>query len=181
MLRRLIALGLAVGCLALLPASTLLRLSLNDMILKSTVIVRGTLQPGTSAAFRGALIYTHYQLAVSTAYKGSPGKSIDVAVPGGSLNGITQPVAGAPLLTPGQNYVMFLWTSKSGLTQVIGLSQGLFTISTNAQGQLIASRGPASATVLDAAGNTVVDSTLQMPLSQLVSQIQSVLAGGTGQ
>jgi len=178
---RLAIIGVAVGCLASLNASTLQRLSLNDMVLKSTMIVRGKVQPGTSAALRGALIYTHYQLSVTTTYKGTPaGQTVDVAVPGGRLNGLLQPVAGAPTLTSGQDYVLFLWTSKSGLTQVIGLSQGLFSVTTNAQGQAMVSRGAANATILNASGNVVPDSSMQMPLSQLVSTIQSVLSGASG-
>lgn len=180
-MRRLILLAVAATCMTSLPGSTLQRLSLNDMILKSSVIVRGTIQPGTSAALRGPIIYTHYQLSVTTAFKGAPGASIDVAVPGGALNGIQQPVAGAPTLTPGQDYVFFLWTSKSGLTQVIGLSQGLFNVTTNSQGQAIVSRGAASATMLDSSGQAIADSNLQMPLAQLIGKIQSVLAGGVGQ
>jgi hypothetical protein len=180
-MRRLILLAVAVSCLTSLPASTLQRLSLTDMIQKSTMIVRGTIQPGTSVALRGPMIYTHYQLAVTMAFKGTPGSSIDVAVPGGALNGMQQPVAGAPTLTRGQDYVFFLWTSKSGLTQVIGLSQGLFSVTTNAQGQAMVSRSAASATMLDSSGQPVADSNLQMPLAQLIGKIQSVLAGGGGQ
>jgi len=177
MMRRLIVMALAMASLA--AASTLQRLSLNDMILKSTTIVQGTIQPGTTAALRGPLIYTHYQVSVSAVYKGSAsiGRTLDVAIPGGVLNGRLQPVAGAPMLNAGQNYVLFLWTSKTGLTQIIGLSQGLFNVSTNAQGQVIVSRGAANATMLDVSGNVVADSDLQMPLSQLVSSIQSALAG----
>lgn len=155
---------------------------MKDMVLKSTMILEGKVQPGTSAALRGPIIYTHYQISVTATYKGMPsGQSIDVAVPGGALNGLLQPVAGAPTLTAGQQYVFFLWTSKSGLTQVIGLSQGLFSVMTNAQGQVMVSRGAATAVVLDSSGNPVTDSGVQMPLAQLVSEIQSVLAGGNGQ
>ncbi len=106
---------------------------------------------------------------------------IDVAVPGGALNGMQQPVAGAPTLVPAQDYVFFLWTSRSGLTQVIGLSQGLFNITTNAQGQVMVSRGAATSPMVNSSGQSVTDSNLQMPLAQLVSQIQAVLAGGSGQ
>jgi hypothetical protein len=179
---KLAILGLAVGCLTSLSASTLQRLSMKQMILQSTMIVEGKVQPGTSAALRGPIIYTHYQISVTAAYKGTPSaQSIDVAVPGGALNGMLQPVAGAPTLTAGQQYVFFLWTSKSGLTQVIGLSQGLFAVAPNAQGQVMVSRGAANALVLDAAGNPVTNTGIQMPLAQLVSEIQSVLAGGNGQ
>ncbi|MGA2879753.1 MAG: hypothetical protein ABSG13_12455 [Bryobacteraceae bacterium] len=178
-MRKLIILAAAVACLT--SASTLQRLTMTDMIQKSTMIVRGTIQPGSSAAFRGSMIYTHYQLSVKTAFKGTPGSTIDVAVPGGVLNGIQQPVAGAPAFTPGQDTIFFLWTSKSGLTQVIGLSQGLFSVTTNAQGQVMVSRGTTSQTMLDSSGQTVSDSSIQMPLTQLVSNIQAVLAGGSAQ
>jgi hypothetical protein len=188
MMRRLALWGVVVGCLTCLSASTLQRLTLDDMILKSTMIVQGTVQPGSTAAMRGPIIYTHYQIAVTATYKGTPsgqtasgqtpsGQTIDVAVPGGALNGMLQPVAGAPTLNAGQQYFFFLWTSKSGLTQVIGLSQGLFGVSTNAQGQVVVSRAAASAPMLDSSGNPVTDTSLQIPLGQLVSQIQSVLAG----
>jgi hypothetical protein len=90
-------------------------------------------------------------------------------------------VAGAPALAVGQDYVLFLWTSKSGLTQVIGLSQGLFNVSTNAQGQLIVSRGAATSPMLNSSGQFVPDTNLQMTLAQLVSAIQAVLFGGSGQ
>ena len=99
MMRKLIILAIAAACL---PASTLQRLSLNDMIQKSTLIVRGTIQPGTGPALRGSIIYTHYQLSVTTSFKGGPAQAftaqqlIDVAVPGGVLNGLQQPGAGAP-------------------------------------------------------------------------------------
>jgi hypothetical protein len=180
-MRKLIILAVTAVCLTSMPGSTLQRLSLNDMIQKSTMIVRGTIQPGSSSAFRGSLIYTHYQLSVTTAFKGTPGQFVDVAVPGGVLNGIQQPAAGAPVLMPGQDYVFFLWTSKSGLAQVIGLSQGLFNVTANAQGQEIVSRAAASAPMLDTSGQAVTDSNLQMPLAQLVGKIQAVLAGGSGQ
>jgi hypothetical protein len=178
-MRKLIILAAALVCLT--SASTLQRLSMTDLIQKSTMIVRGTIQPGSSAALRGSIIYTHYQLSVTTAFKGTPGPTIDVAVPGGALNGIQQPVAGAPVFTSGQDAVFFLWTSKTGLTQVIGLSQGLFGVTTNAQGQAMVSRGATSETMLDASGQTVSDFSIQMPLAQLASKIQAVLAGGSGQ
>jgi hypothetical protein len=173
--------GIAVGFSMCMSASTLQRLSLNDMILKSTTIVRGKVQPGPSAVLRGALIYTHYQLLVTSTYKGTAAApTIDVAIPGGQLNGLLQPVAGAPRIAAGQDCVMFLWTSKTGLTQIIGLSQGLFNVTTNAQGQVMVARGAANATILDSSGNVVPDSSMQMPLAQLVNTIQSVLAGTSG-
>jgi hypothetical protein len=67
------------------------------------------------------------------------------------------------------------------LTQVIGLSQGLFNVTTNAQGQVIVSRGASSEPMVNSSGQSVTDSNVQMPLAQLTGKIQAVLAGGGGQ
>ena len=180
-----ITLAVAAVCTAsmphLTPAATLQQLSLSDMIQKSTMIVRGTVQPGSTASLRGSLIYTHYQLSVTATYKGAPGPTIDIAVPGGALNGFQQPVSGAPTLVSGRDYLIFLWTSKSGLTQVIGLSQGLFKVSTNAQGQISVSRAAITDPMLDSSGQPVTDLSIQMPLTQLVGKIQAILAVGAAQ
>jgi hypothetical protein len=179
-MRRLITLVLLAAGLAPLPGATLLQLSLDDMIGKSTSIVLATVQP-RSSAYRGSMIYTHYLVQVRTTYKGVPAQNWDLAVPGGVVNGVQHAVAGAPMLTPGQDYFLFLWTSKTGLTQVIGLSQGLFTVTKNSSGQLMVSRGATSATMLNASGQIMTDSTIQMTLAQMSSRIQTVLAGGSPQ
>jgi hypothetical protein len=179
-MRRLTILALVAACCAPLPGSTLLKLSLDDMIQKSTAIVHGTVQPSYSA-FRGAMIYSHYQVQVTNTYKGAPARTWDVAVPGGAVNGVQQYFAGAPALTAGQDYLLFLWTSKTGLTQVIGLSQGLFTVSSNSLGQVTVSRGATSETMLNASGQIMTDSSIQMPLGQMISRIQAGLSGGPAQ
>jgi hypothetical protein len=179
-MRRLIPLAVVAACLAPLPGATLLQLSLDDMIQKSTAIVHGTVQP-TSAAFRGAMIYTHYQVQVANTYKGAAARTWDVAVPGGTVNGVQQYFAGAPALAAGQDYFLFLWTSKTGLTQVIGLSQGLFNVSRNSSGESIVSRGATSETMLNSSGQVITDSNIRMTLAQMKSRIQNVLAGGSGQ
>lgn len=159
-----------------LQASTLLQLSLNDMIQQSTVIVRGKAQHSYSER-RGSVIYTHYQVQVTSTFKGTPGTMMDIAVLGGVANGSRQIIAGAPELAGGQDYVFFLWTSKSGLTQIIGLSQGLFRATSNSSGQVILMRAAATEPMLNAAGQPVTDSDFQISLSSLQTRIQSVLSG----
>src|SRR5579872_7406985 len=105
-----------------LPAATLSRLSLDDMINQSTAIVHARVQ-SSSTALRGSIIYTYYQIQVLDTWKGQAAGS--VAVPGGAVNGSQQSFDGAPQLTEGKEYIIFLWTSPSGLTQIIGLTQGL--------------------------------------------------------
>jgi len=159
-----------------LQASTLLQLSLNDMIQQSTAIVRGKAQRSYSDR-RGSVIFTHYQVQVTSTFKGTAGTTVDLAVMGGVANGSRQIFAGAPELVDGQDYVFFLWTGKSGLTQIIGFSQGLFRAASNSSGQVILMRAAATEPMLNAAGQPVTDSDYQISLSSLRSRIQSVLMG----
>jgi hypothetical protein len=175
-MRKLMLLGL-VAAAGLLPlqAATLQQLSLDQMIQQSTGIVRGKVQLSGSA-FRGSLIYTHYQVQVSETLKGTPATSLDVAVLGGMTNGVRQNFAGAPALTSGQEYILFLWTSKTGLTQIIGLSQGLFATMSNSAGQAMVVRAASTERMLNTAGQPVVDSDIQMLLSDFRTRVQTVLA-----
>jgi len=87
-------------------------------------------------------------------------------------------VAGAPSLNVGQEYVIFLWTSRSGLTQVIGLSQGLLSVKQTESGDAVLIRPAASDLMLDKNGHVVSDNTLMMQLSELRARIQRVLGVG---
>lgn len=177
--RRLSIVGLFAALLAPLYGSTLRQLSLDDMIRQSTVIVRGKVQP-TLPAFHGSMIFSHYRVQVSEVYKGTaPGGQIDIGVPGGISNGIQQRYAGAPALSSDQDYVLFLWTSRTGLTQVIGLSQGLFGVVSTA-GQLVVVRAASTERMLDGAGQQVKDSDIQMLLNDLRNHIQQVLSARGG-
>jgi len=176
-MRKLLLSGLLVTALAGLRGTTLQQLSLNDMIQLSTTIVQGQATPSGSE-FRGSVIYTHYKVQVSQVFKGSPVTQLDVAVLGGAAQGLRQDYAGAPTLTSGQDYVLFLWTSKSGLTQVIGLSQGLFSLVPSASGQVMVVRPASAQRMVNSTGQPVTDSDLQMSLGDLRRRIHSVLGGG---
>jgi hypothetical protein len=183
-MQKVFMLGCLAAILAPLPGSTLQQLSLDDMIRLSTVIVRGKTQQ-TVSAYRNSIIYTHYQVQVSETLKGPAAKGpaasqLDMVVPGGAANQMQQTFAGAPTLAPGQDYVLFLWTSKSGLTQIIGLSQGLFVVASNASGQLMVTRAASAERMVNAAGLPVTDSNMQMLLSDLRNRIQAALTSGGG-
>jgi hypothetical protein len=179
-MQKLLGFACLAASLVSLQGSTLQQLSLDDMIRKSTIIVRGVTQPSYSAV-QGSVIYTHYRVQVSQVLKGPATGQVDIAVPGGTNNGKTQIFAGVPTLLGGQDYVLFLWTSKSGLTQVIGLSQGLFAVAPNSSGQLTVWRAAATAPMLNSFGQVVSDSDIQMLLSDLQTRIQAVLLGRGGQ
>ena len=159
----------------LLPGATLERLSLDEMIQKSTAIVRGRVV-SESAARRGALIYTVSLVQVLERLKGAPGGSIEVAIPGGSLYGLNQTFSGTPDLKPGSDYVLFLWTGGNGLTQVMGFSQGVFDIRNGKDGNPVLFRSATTETMLaPRTGRTVADSDLTMSLDTLRTRIRRLL------
>jgi hypothetical protein len=159
-------------------ATTLQQLSTDDMIRQSTAVVRVQVT-GSAPVLRGRNIYTQYQCTVLETLKTSAGGQnvmpAAVSVPGGTMQGIRQMVAGAPMLASGQQYVIFLWTSKSGLTQVIGLSQGLFTVMQDSSGAAVLVRPSTAATMVSQNGTPVSDSAVTMSLNALRTEIQAVL------
>jgi hypothetical protein len=160
-------------CMMPLQSATLERLSLDDMISRSTAIVRGTVA-GSYAALSGPAIYTHYSIQVSERLKGGGSNPIEVVVPGGVANGLRMSVSGAPVLNTGDEFVFFLYTGKSGLTSIVGLTQGLFSLAKGV-GDPTATRTASRELMLDpATARPVKDQTLVMPMSQLRARI----AGG---
>jgi hypothetical protein len=163
------------------PAATLEKLTMDDMVAKSTEIVRGKVT-AASGAFRGTpgrggMIYTHYAVQVSERFKGVGGAKVSCAVPGGTAQGLRQTFAGAPVLSVGEEYVLFLWTSPSGLTQIIGLTQGLFTLKVDPAGKPMLNRAAIGEVMLDpATGMPVSDSGMQFSLSELRQRVAK-LAG----
>lgn len=163
--------------LAALPlqCATLAQLSMPDMIANSTAIVRAKVV-SSYVAMSGPVVYTHYQLQVSERYKGPAQSSVDLSIPGGVAGGIRQVWGGAPQLDTGAEYVFFLWTGKSGLTQVMGLTQGLFAVAQNGSKDPVVSRAATHELMLDrATGRAVQDRTLALQLSSLKSQIAAAL------
>jgi hypothetical protein len=168
MSRWLIAIALAAGCL---QAATLERLSLDDMIAKSTLIVRGQVQ-SSRPVVRGSIIYTTFTVKVLEHLKGINSPAVEVVVPGGTYGRLSQTFSGAPRLAQGSEFVFFLWSGRSGLNQVIGLSQGLFTINGQAKGEAIISRAASSEYMVDASGLPVQDGPVRMTLSELRERVR---------
>ena len=166
------------ACTLPLQCATLERLSLDDIITKSTAIVRGTVGSSYSA-LTGRVIYTHYAIHVLERFTGPSQGAVDVAIPGGVANNLRQTFAGAPELKTGEEYIFFLWTGRSGITQVIGLTQGLFSIAPAASADPVATRrASGELMVARGTGAPVKDQTLTMRLSELRSRIAGTLAAG---
>jgi hypothetical protein len=155
-------------------ATTLLKMSMHDLITQSTAIVRARIV-GTRSAAIGQDIYTYYQLQVSETLKQGAILPAEVAVPGGVYGNLRQIGIGSPVLTQGQEYVLFLWTSRSGMTQVIGLSQGMFSLKQAASGETMLNRPAIADQMLDKSGKPVTDAAVTMKWSDLRALIVKTL------
>jgi len=158
-------------------AATLEQLSFEEMVEKSSAIVRGRVI-GTYTSAKGSLIYTHYRVLVSERWKGAAATEANLVVPGGVMGSMRQSFPGAPKLTAGADYVLFLWTSKSGLTHIIGLTQGLFDVKTDAKGNTVAVRAASGESMLDrATGKPVAEETFNLSMAELKARISQAMTG----
>lgn len=177
-IRRLVT-TLALALLSLPGwAVTLQRLELDEMIEKSTAIVRGQVA-GSWARLHGPVIYTHYRVRVLERWKGAEAAEVDVVVPGGVADGLRQAFPGTPKLQEGSEYILFLWKGASGLTNIMGLTQGLFDVHRDIAGGVFAARLATSEAMLDAAGRLVKDEPLRIRFEDLCGQIRAALARGS--
>jgi hypothetical protein len=163
-----------------LPCATLEQLTLDDMTAQSTAIVRGTVVDAW-AALTGSVIYTHYRVQVSESFKGPRQSSVELVVAGGVINNLSQSFSGSPKLNKGDEFVFFLWTSRAGLTQIMGLTQGLFAIAPGASADPMATRAATRELMLNPkTAQPVKDAVLAMRLSDLRSRIANTLNASQG-
>jgi hypothetical protein len=179
--KRYFILALAIASsIATLQSATLERLTLDDMILRSTTIVRGKVT-ASWADFNGSVIYTHYQVQVIEQLKGAPKAVVEVMTPGGSAKGVKSTFSGSPLLNHGDEFVFFLWTSKAGITWITGLTQGLFALTSEVSADRMATRSASRELMLDPqTARPVKDTALSMRLSVLRSRIAATLVAQGG-
>src|ERR1043166_5054713 len=82
---RISALVWALGALTPTYATTLTRASFDDLVQKSTGIVRGRVVSSSGASL-GSMIYTYYRIQVLDRWKGPAATQVELQVPGGAFN-----------------------------------------------------------------------------------------------
>jgi hypothetical protein len=157
-------------------AATLEQMSLDDLIQKSTSIVRGR-AVSSHTVQDGALIYTMHRFEVDERWKGASAGEVEIALPGGSIGGLHQRFGGVPQMEAGREFVVFLWRGPSGRTQITGLSQGLLEVS-RGPGSAVVSRKPNADVVIAPKGGVVESNVIEMPLADLAALIRRVLQSG---
>ena len=109
-------------------ATTVQRLNLDDLVLRSeTIIVGRVVDSHSSWTKDGKLILTQTTVEVQERLKGPVVKSVQVTTIGGQVGKTILQVSGLPAFTPNETAVIFLERSNGYLT-VLGLNQGKFSI-----------------------------------------------------
>ncbi|MFN3198606.1 MAG: hypothetical protein ACE366_09375 [Bradymonadia bacterium] len=113
-------------------ATVMKALSLDQMVKQSDVIVRGEVVAQHSAWNEaGNRIYTVTELKVMEPLKGQATSEtiIKIRQLGGTVDGITQNIAGNALLSTGEEVAIFLRAdAEKSLHYVVGMAQGKYTI-----------------------------------------------------
>jgi hypothetical protein len=126
---------------------------------------------------RGSVIYTRCTVSVSERWKGQTPSEAEFVIPGGSANGLVQTFTGTPTFNRGDEYVLFLWAGRSGILQIIGLSQGKFDLrETGKASEATVHRAAAAERMLDKAGNPVQDQAVDMTAAELRRRVDRALA-----
>lgn len=171
-------LAVVAAAAACAHAATLERLSVEEMIEKSTAIVRGRAGQSRSTP-AGTLIYTLTSFRVLEQWKGEPAGELEIALPGGEAGGLRQRFDGVPRLTPGREYVVFLWRGSSGRWQITGLSQGLLEVVREGEQPPRAVRRPSGNLLIEPeTGGAAADPGLDISLAGLAELIRETLASG---
>jgi len=105
------------------------RLSAEELIDQSDLVAAGQITRSWAAwDSEHKFIWTHYELSVSSAIKGSAGNSIELAEPGGVIGDRGTAIAGSVPYQAGDKVVIFLQRMPNGYLRTAGAGQGRFTI-----------------------------------------------------
>ena len=143
-----------VGAAALLAgmslsAASVPRMSFERVVRSSPRVVRGVVTRSWSAwDANRRTIWTHYDLRVSETLRGPAGPSFVISEPGGTVDGLTMEVPGAPRFSIGEEAVVFAYPTPLGYWRVRGWGQGRFRIEQR-NGQSIVRAPDTGALLLD--------------------------------
>lgn len=110
-------------------ATTVPSLSFNELTDRSELVVAGRIDRSWTAwDAEHKYIWTHYELGVSSALKGSPGATVVISEPGGVVGTQGMNIAGTPVYQTGERVVLFLERMPNGYLRTTGWTQGKFNV-----------------------------------------------------
>jgi hypothetical protein len=128
-MRRALALSLLVlAAPGRVPAATFVATSVEEVARSATAVVHGRVVSSEARLTRdGRRVVTEVLVAVESAWKGDPGATVRVVVPGGSAGGVAMSVDSSPDFAVGEEVVVFLAREGAGW-RVMGRALGKFRV-----------------------------------------------------
>lgn len=119
-----------LGIASMAAATTVMKTDLPTLCERAEKIVLGTVESVEPKVEGTGFISTYVTITPSLFYKGKPDKSLLVRIPGGSAEGHTMKVFGAPKFAAGDRVLVFLESDhgKQGAYRVSGFFQGRYMV-----------------------------------------------------
>ncbi len=108
-------------------ATTLVRLSFDDLTDKATAITRARCV-GLVSVWRNGEIWTDTEFEVLEVSKGTAAGILHISLPGGRVDHVQSHVDGVPVFRAGEDVYLFLWRGRGPGTYLLGWTQGTFRI-----------------------------------------------------
>lgn len=144
-LRGLIMMVALLGASSLSMASKFIRADVPTLRQMSESVVHArTIRMESAWGAEGRMIYTYVTLRVIKTLHGTPSDEIIVRVPGGTVDGYTVKMDGAPEFRVGQAVVAFISQWNDGTPMVAGYFQGLSTVVRDSAGNQVLQGGAAN-------------------------------------
>ena len=127
-------------------ASVMVEASVPELARQADLVARGkVLATESKRSSDGKRIYTTVTLEVREAWKGQAPRTVEIHVPGGTVDGIAQVVQGAPRFEEGEDVVVFLrpvapvaGVDASVPQRVVAMAQGKLRVARDESGVEVA-------------------------------------------
>lgn len=180
-LRILLSLVLAPLFLPAIRATTLARLTLDQLAAGSDAVAR-VRWAGGEARWENGSIWTVTTVKVVEILKGSLPEEIAIRLPGGRVGHLASAVDGTPKFHPGDDAIVFLTRSPAGGFAVAGWVEGTFRISRDPQtGGWTVTQDSSAFPVFDTATRSFrSDGIRRMPLEEFRARAAAAVARSEG-
>jgi hypothetical protein len=181
-MRRLLAIALLVAVPAALRATVLVPIEFRELVTISSTIVHGRVVDVRADWVDGRrAIDTFLTIEADEYFKGGPGGTVVVRVPGGQMGRYKTIFVGAPEFQRGDEVVLFLRGNPARGAFIVGLSQGAFRVAPDRTGRRVVTSPVLMGKTNDLAEAVVRGDITRRPLAvdAFRDLVKGVMAGGT--
>lgn len=124
-------------------ATLLQRFEIEDLAVRSEAVVIARVAEVTSGWEEDSMIRTRVRLEIERTIAGRAPREVTVVIAGGTVDGVSATIGGAPRFEKGDRVVVFLEPRRTGGKHVVGAFQGAFRLETEREtGMPLAVREP---------------------------------------